>query len=135
MLYILLSYFEMISKFEAGSSSGKSGVWFRKGLEAVFPDITSHSERADILAQVWKGARCGLYHAAMTGTKVFISKDVSGIFYDSECGCIFVNPSDLIDGVTTHFDHYIARLRDPTQVVLRKNFVKKFDQEILTQMV
>jgi len=134
VLYILLSYFEMIPKFEAGDLSEVSGEWFKKGITAVFPEIKGHTEETAILSGMWKGARNGLYHSAMTKSKVFIDGDAACIDFDMANKRLIINPGVVAKRTIAHFTNYIARLRDPKNVKLRANFEKKFDREILKQI-
>src|SRR4051812_36300298 len=60
-LYIILSYFEMISKYHEGDLSEVSGKWFINGVKLVYPELSTKADQ--ILQKLWEGARCGLYHA------------------------------------------------------------------------
>lgn len=135
VLLILLSYFEMVAKFEAGDTSKDSGVWFKAGIKSVYPELSSKIEqdKVMILARFYKGARCGLYHAAMTSKQVFVSGDVSTFDYDASNGKLIINPGDMIDRISSHFEAYIQRLRDLKQTTLRANFERKFKKDILPQ--
>ncbi|MDB6025981.1 MAG: hypothetical protein JWM68_2204, partial [Verrucomicrobiales bacterium] len=132
VLYMLLSYFEMIAKYEAGDLSEVSAIWFKEGIKSVYPELTTRTER--ILVKFYKGARCGLYHAGLTSKYVFISGDVASIEFDSISGMLVINPGDMIDRVANHLKIYCQQLRDPAQTLLRSNFEKKFDADILPQI-
>ena len=134
VLYILLSYFEMIPKYRDGDLSEKSGAWFKKGIKQVFPEIATHTAETAILASMWKGARNGLYHSAMTKKKVFVSGDASCIDYDAAEERLIINPGVVAQRTIAHFGTYITQLRDPSQQELRRNFERKFNQEILPQL-
>lgn len=135
-LYLLLSYFEMIAKYEAGDLSEVSGRWFKKGVREVYPDLASrtHNEELQILTKFYEGARCGLYHAGTTSKYVFISGDPASIEFDAVSGMLIINPGDMIDRVTGHFRIYCQRLRNPAESTLRANFERKFNAEILPQI-
>lgn len=134
VLYILLSYFEMIPKYREGDLSEESGLWFKKGISQVFPEIVSHAAETAILASMWTGARNGLYHSAMTKRQVFVSGEANCIDYDATKRRLILNPGVVAQRAIAHFASYIAQLRDPSQSVLRGNFQKKFDREILPQL-
>lgn len=132
VLYMLLSYFEMIAKYEAGDLSEVSGKWFKEGIKTVYPELTAKTEK--ILTKFYKGARCGLYHAGLTSKFVFIDGGVASVEYDPGSEMLVINPGDMIDRVANHFKAYCQRLRDPAQALLRANFEKKFDADILPQI-
>lgn len=134
VLYILLSYLEMIPKMEDGDHSEDSGVWFKEGLRRVFPELGGHADEIAILSAMWKGARNGLYHSSMTRKQVYISGDAACIDYDAAKKRLVVNPGVVAHRMIGHFHAYTARLRDPSQVDLRDNFQSKFDADILPQI-
>lgn len=133
VLYILLSYFEMISKYEDGNLSEVSGVWFKTGILRVFPELVGHADETDTLVAMWKGARNGLYHSAMTKQQVFVSGDARCMDYDAANKRLVVNPGEMVRRTINHFLGYTKKLRDPANAGLRDNFQKKFDAEILPQ--
>jgi hypothetical protein len=134
VLYILLSYFEMIPKYEKGDLSEDSGKWFKEGITAVFPEFKGHAAETSILSGMWKGARNGLYHSAMTKSRVFVSGEAAGIDYDGVKKRLTINPGVVATRAIAHFEDYVTRLRDASNGVLRENFRKKFDREILPQL-
>ena len=136
VLYLLLSYFEMIARYEAGNTAkSKPGQWFRKGLKFVYPRLASGTPGAvQILDKIYKGARCGLYHAGLTRENVYISGDVKGIQFDSTVRSLTINPGDVIDDIATNFKAYSQKLREPGNTKLRADFETKFNAEILPQI-
>lgn len=135
VLYIILSYFEMIPKFEAGNFSEVSGIWFKRGVMAVLPEVAGNPDEISILSGMWKGARNGLYHSAMTKKNVFISGEANCLDYDQANKQLTINPGALARRSIVHFKDYIARVRNPANVTLRKNFEAKFDKEIGAQII
>ena len=135
-LYLLLSYFEMIAKYEAGDLSEVSGDWFKKGVKRIYPELAAktETEKLQILKKLYKGARCGLYHAGLTRKFVYISGDVASIDFDVHSGTLTINPGDMIDRVAANLKSYCQQLRNPAETVLRANFKTKFDAEILPQI-
>jgi hypothetical protein len=136
VLYILLSYFEMTPKYEAGDLSEDSGIWFKRGIKSVFPELAGAGQAAEtsILSAMWKGARNELYHSAMTKKRVFVSGDANCLDFDAAKKRLVVNPGAVARRTITHFNDYVARLRNPSNTTLRSNFEKKFNDEILPQI-
>lgn len=129
LLNCLVSYFEMIAQYRSGrSSSGKSGQFFRDGLEEVFP----RSFKPDEMEAIYSGVRCGLYHNAMTKRRVVLSGDFpnavnTGLDASGDIVAL-INPHRLSPVLVKHFQEYVAKLRDPSNTTLRSNFEQFFDQ-------
>ena len=133
VLYILLSYFEVIPRYEAGDlGDDYSGVWFKRGVKAVFPNLPAGDE-TDILTKMWKGTRNGLYHSSMTSKKVFVDGGAVSIDYDAAKKRLVINPGVVAREVIKHFKDYILRLKNPLHTSLRNKFETKFDAEIAPQ--
>jgi hypothetical protein len=137
-LYITLSYFELIARYKAGSvDQNGAGAKFKDGFEdfATFTGFVSASEYPQVRDLLYAGARCGLYHVGMTKEKVFIGGGRTSMFeFDAASGRLVIDPQLLIEAVTKHFQSYIADLSKPSEAVLRSNFEKKFDHDILPQI-
>lgn len=76
VLYIILSYFEMIAKFQDGfAHNGKSISYFREGVLSVFSMLTAHPADVvdDLLQVLYSGARCGLYHSGITDRRIVLT--------------------------------------------------------------
>jgi len=78
VLHIVLSYFEMVAKYQEGfMTNGKSEHFFKKGVYSVFPHLkTVSSSMVDNLLNIlYFGARCGLYHGGMTDHRIVITSE------------------------------------------------------------
>jgi hypothetical protein len=142
-LDILFSYFEMIGKYEAGfAQEGKSKYYFKEGVFAVFPQLRQGKisakppgvtgiviSMADFFQDImYEGIRCGLYHAGATSGRVVLTGEIEQPFaIDPQNMLLIVNPHLLVPLLKEHFASYIARLREPSNQILRDNFEVRFD--------
>lgn len=124
VLSMILSYFEMIAKYEDGyARKGRSGHYFSKGLCSVFPDLAK--QPASIADTLFEGARCGLYHAAITEPDIILTSEIpEAVRFEVP---LVINPHRLVRVLQAHFQRYLQQLRDSSNAVLRANFEKKFD--------
>jgi hypothetical protein len=130
VLAIVSSYFEMISKYERGHMSNKnSKAHFKLGVRSVLElHLSGESTLPDYLIDLlYEEVRCGMYHAGMTGPRVRIS-DAPGIpMIQLDQFGLTLDPHQLVRALQEHFSGYVARLNDPANVTLRRNFEKRFD--------
>lgn len=120
---IVLSYFEMISQFESGSSSdGNSKEYFIRGFRSVYP--TAVLSDPDI-KEIYAWARCGWYHSAMPKNETGLSRDATQAF-EKERSYLVINPTKLVQDVQQHFLDYLAKLRNPAFAKERCNFQTYF---------
>ncbi len=130
VLDIILSYFEMVAKYQAGYLGIKSKPYFKKGVCMVFPEL----EREDpnlvdmLLDTLYYGARCGLYHNGLTDTSIYLEGGRPPITFLSD-GKAIINPHELVLVVKRHFDSYIEQLKDVRNLELRQKFEKRFDED------
>ena len=115
----------------------------RQGKTCRIPPPTAPSLAREFIKEVnltirlvamWKGARNGLYHSAMTNSKVFVSGDAVCLDYDPAQKRLVVNPGAVVRRIIQHFQNYTARLRNPANIDLRAHFLMKFDHDILPQL-
>lgn len=72
VLQICLSHFETIGHYERRSippnAKGSNGYFFKEGVRSVFPQLLMGYGGVfdELLARLYSGARCGLYHNSMT---------------------------------------------------------------------
>jgi hypothetical protein len=133
-LQIVFSYFEMIGHYlEGDNSTNQSEELFTRGFRYVFPDVDTYPYFAtkQFLRTLYKGVRCGLYHAAMTGSGIAIAvNDNLPVFgYDNNSNHLFIEPKKLPQTLINNLDSYCAMLREPSQDAARKNFIKRFDKD------
>lgn len=130
VIHILASYFEMFGKFQEGNLGNASRKFFVMGLRDAFPDIPFTKSETDL---VYEEFRCSLYHVALTGPKVLLSRDydhpLSIGITNNGTAVVKVNPQTLPRHLEKHFRSYIRKLRDPVNVDLRTNFEKRFDHQ------
>ena len=132
VLQILLSYFEMIARYETGNN-GKddSRELFVRGIQSVFPVVSTlpYAATRTFLNQFYSNARCGLYHMSMTGSGISIAPTGTPIAFADNPPHIVIDPHELAPAMKTHFAAYISRLNDPAEAELRKNFEKRFNHD------
>ncbi len=138
VLNIVLSYFEMIAKYQDGfTQHTKSEYYFKQGLYSVFPDLKKQSSTiADNLLDIlYYGCRCGLYHGGMTDTSIVVTGETEfPLVFDSHELRLKINPHLLVPALKLHLAEYGAMLKDKTNTVLRQNHEKRFDFDALTRM-
>lgn len=124
-LSIVLSYFEMIAKYQDGyRNTNRSKQYFKKGVRSVFPILGTYSQAIvnNLLNALYKGARCGLYHNAITNSKILLTGDVSyPLGYDSSTHRLIINPHLLVPALKSHLANYERESRNNTNVQLRQN--------------
>lgn len=130
VLQVLLCYFEMIAKYEDGYvKEDCSRLYFKKGVESVFPEMTKHPEFDKHAKWLYKHARNGLYHNGATGSRVIIS----GTFPDSILireDDLVINPHSLAPSIKAHLKEYVERLNDQKNVEMRSKFEMRFDTDV-----
>ena len=137
VLHICLSYFETIGHYEGRNPKTKrkkrSSKDFKEGVRSVFPElIDRHGEAAEpLLARLYDGVRCGLYHNSMTKRGVGLGPSSSDIpiTYDVSTNVLTLNPEKLPKALKKHLEQFRGRLLDPRNVELRKNFECRFDED------
>ncbi len=131
VLQICLSYFETIGKYVAGYARprGMSPDYFKEGVKVVFPHLGACG-LDPTLDKLYEGARCGLYHGSMTCLGIAVSGNAAdAIIHDAVSGNLTLNPHKLPAALNAHLSEYVRKLKDPSQVLLRTNFEKRFDME------
>ena len=142
-LDIIVSYFEMIAKYEDGFTGRKSEEYFKKGVYSVFPGLKDNSHLANtslspagnvvslidvVLDLMYEGIRCGLYHSGLTNGKIFLTGEINTpIAFDLQLQMLIVNPHLLVPKLREHLQGYVARLRDENNTDLRAKFEIRYD--------
>ncbi len=129
ILSIIVSYFEMIAKYEDGFiGSGRSAFYFRKGLLSVFPTI--EPESVTLLSSLFQNLRCGLYHSALPSARVILGSNPTGsIGFNEAHDLLMVNVELLLNDMALHFEAISAKMRNLENKELRGNVIKRFDAE------
>ncbi len=129
LLHIVFSYFEMIRKYLSGYvGDGGSRSNFKIGVKATFPEIGL--EEVKFLNALFESVRCGLYHLGMTKINVMLRCDIPGsIGFNSERNILVICPDYLVEDLDIRFHKYVADLRNPKNIELRKNFESRFDKD------
>lgn len=134
VLHILVSYFEMIAKYQDGfNKDGLSQQYFSKGFENVFPTFfgTPNEIKQRILKKLYNDVRCGLYHSGITGRNIVLSGDFGfPIAFQTPPDTVQINPHKLVPALKLHFQSYVRKLRDPKNVDLRSNFEIVFENHL-----
>lgn len=135
-LQIAFSYFEGHAIFYRGEDSREqSKLFFKQAFLSVFPELlVSEDMNAplldDTISAMYEDGRCGFFHAGIT-RKRFMLRDGEPTIRigpdpvtQTKVLRIFLDRRKFVDRVCEHFEKYIARLRNPTETKLRKNFEK-----------
>lgn len=132
VLSIVINHFEFIAKYKEGfDKKGKPEKFFKKGVKEVFPKLLEYPEDIvdDLLKLLYSGARCGLYHDGITGSKIILTGEIkAAVKYDNGKRLI-INPHKLVTRLIEHFHTYIEELKIPNNQDLRINFERRFDFE------
>ena len=146
ILQLIVHYFEMIARYREGASGrDDAGVYFKKGLDHVFPNFLDKSgnplddnkpETSDIKQTIfdyfYSHVRCGLSHAGITKSNVSLSGDIResiSVNTNTEPPLIWINPEILLRIIEINFDNYAKELREGKNIDIRKNFIKKFSYD------
>jgi len=129
ILVLLIGFFEMIAKYYDGYlGRGESKHYFKKGLQLVFPDISSREQA--FMESLYSDVRCGLFHVCRPGSNVIIQDSAPGsIGFNDEHGMIMISPSNLFRDISMFFEEFSKALRDPQNIKLRQNFERRFDHD------
>ncbi len=136
LLYIVMSYFEMIGRYREGET-GKSTEAFKAGMKVVFPEISGWSSDLSVsetfLESLYGKVRSGLYHVGMPNPSVlFINNDnvlSAAIGYYEPDGAFRINSDILARKIVEHFSSYVAELRNTVNAKLRANFERRYDSD------
>jgi len=130
LLVMVISYFEMIAKYEDGFIGERmSGHYFKRELKLVFPEMTIPDDEEPISAFYWR-IRNGMYHMGMTKPKIILVDPDFGpgsIGYEEITGMIAVAPDTLVEDLAIHFTHFAELLINQDNNTLRANFERRFD--------
>lgn len=136
-MQIMLSYFEMIAKYEDGfvpanPRQGQSARYFKAGVKSVFPSL-SNQNQSDVdsfLETFYEKARCGLYHMAQTEAGIVLTGNQQvALQFDLTSKVLVINPHRLPSVLKAHLDDYRKRLLDQSQVDLRDKFECRYDYD------
>jgi hypothetical protein len=131
VLDIVLSYFEMISKFNEGyCRTDKSKIHFKNGVHLVFPNLRSRPTRLvdDALNALYGGARCGLYHDSITDPRIVLTGQLTvPLYFEPRISKLIINPHLLVPALKSHLKNYCNQLLDNRNIRLRQNFERRFD--------
>ena len=129
LLHIVVSLFEMIGKYRDGFiGEGKSKYYFREGARYIFKKDLAEDE--EFFNQIYTNVRNGLYHIGMTSSQVLLYDNIPGsIGYQPATGALVVSPDKFVQDLLIRFRDYVAELKDPNNVTLRKNFEARFDAD------
>lgn len=142
-LDIVVSYFEMIAKYEDGFIGRRSEEYFKKGVYSVFPEFknipspaqTSLSSVGNVVSLIdvvldlmYEGIRCGLYHSGITNGKIFLTGEIdTPMAFELQNQMLIVNPHLLVPKLKAHLRDYVAKLRDLNNTDLRTQFQIRYD--------
>jgi len=128
VLHICLSYFELVGSMVTPQTS--STARFNAGVRHTFPGLFKGSAKEKaLLARLYKGARCGLYHTGRTRQRVGLGSPSDGgvIGYNPASDGVSVSPELLPKALKAHLDKFRLELLNPSNGTLRKRFQDRFD--------
>jgi hypothetical protein len=136
-MQIMLSYFEMIAKYEDGfvpanPKQGQSAKYFKEGVKSVFPSLTNQNqlEVDSFLETLYEKARCGLYHMSQTEAGIVLTGGQQEILrFDPVKKELVINPHRLPAVLKTHLDDYRKRLLDASNSSVRQKFEARFNYD------
>jgi hypothetical protein len=131
-LLVVLSYIEGHAIFFKGEDSKqRSKEFFRHAFKEIF--LLSGDDpklKDDAIDELYDQMRNGLFHTGITRGKVRLSyayQTPVNLIIDlttKKCVQIEINPRLMLDGIEDHFSHYLMRLRNANETLLRENFLK-----------
>jgi hypothetical protein len=130
-LLIVLSYFEMIAKYIEGyQATGRSRYYFRTGVYHVFPQLGTAPQVIvdDLLGTLYEGARCGLYHSALTTSRIVLTgATTTSMAFNAATSMLIINPHLLVPALKRQLKNYEYQIKDITNTQLRQKFERRFD--------
>jgi hypothetical protein len=125
VLMICLSYFEGVEQYIRGTESigPSSKEFFRNAIHRLYP--TKFSD--DKLNDLYKEARCGLFHSGMVRGKIIINNEFDNSIEFPDEDTILINPVKILFDIKEDFRKYINEIRNPSNTTMRDNFSKMFN--------
>jgi hypothetical protein len=128
VLHICLSYFELVGSLVNPGLSYKET--FKVGVQQVLPGFFDGSADGEaLLARLYVGARCGLYHCGRTGPDIGLGQPDDGrpMGYDSRAGKVVISPERLPQALKLHMEQFRLELLSQSNTDLRGVFEERFD--------
>lgn len=124
VLMICLSYIEDVEQYRRGlSSNGQSRDFFISSMNRIYPNRYSPQELGDL----YREARCGLFHNGMVQGRIIINNSFSNsLTFNINNGDIEISPSKFLRDIRADFHNYIQELRNINNIQLRNNFDNMF---------
>lgn len=111
VLMICLSYFEGVEEYKQGKgSNNNSKSYFIDSINKLYPNIHTNKQLGDL----YKEARCGLFHTGMIKGKTIISYDFESPINFVDENTIKINPELLLRDIKKDFSNFIEQLRNDT---------------------
>ncbi len=133
---LLIAYFEGIQIYLSGEDSkNRSFEFFSSGLIKVFSFGNEPQDAIKIIARaIYDQVRCGFAHDGMFRNRLFFSevrpkplnvtfpRKIDGELDFTQVESILINPIRFYESIQTHFDQYLAGLRNGTDKALKNAF-------------
>ena len=132
VMHIVMSYFEMIAKYEHGcaceGASRQYFRYFRIGFTSVFDGLLSLGDTLvdQIVGVLYGHVRCGLYHHGITSPSIVLTGSTLEPI-EVRQGKVNINPHLMVPHLRRHLQCYVDRLLDPANKQLRADFEKRWD--------
>jgi hypothetical protein len=136
-LRLLVSYFELIAKYEDGyAKSGLSKHYFVKGCRLVVSRSSIRRGSTPLTDQqldaFYEIVRCGLAHGATLAQSVWFSGSNYAFAISADAKHLVVNPRRILALLRKDLDGYLHTLTDPSATEVRRTFVARWDFEAST---
>ena len=123
VLMICLSYVEGVEQYITGDSSeGHSKEFFISSMRRIYGDRYDENQLGDL----YKEARCGLFHNGMTASRIIINNSFFHTIKFHSDDSIRINPKKLLRDVKQDFEKYLKKLKSHLETDLRDNFDSMF---------
>lgn len=123
ILMICLSYLEGVEQYRQGRTSNeKSKEFFRNSIHRIYPNTFNDIE----LNELYKEARCGLFHNGMVSGKIIINNSFNNAIDFADSYTIKINPKKLLSDINNDYKCYISELKDNENHSIRNKFNDMF---------
>jgi hypothetical protein len=108
VLMICMSYLEGVEQYRRGeSSNNKSRVFFTHAINRIYPNKFHSND----LNELYKEARCGLFHSGMVKWKIIVSYSFLESLNFEDSTTINVNPKRFLEDIKADFNDFINKLK------------------------
>jgi hypothetical protein len=128
VLHVCLSYIELVGSLQSPVAKSSTKT-FRDGVRVIPGLIDAAAATNAVVARLYAGARCGLYHEGRTRPGVGLGHppDGNAIAVQPTTGTIAISPELLPVVLKTHLETLKSELLKQANVALCKRFEQRFN--------